>query len=198
MNRLIDRARWTIGTVILGAAITLGLGGISLAAMDMGYSVGHENSDGSGRSSKLQSAFEPDDLYAEECGACHLAYPPGLLPMESWHNMMLGLGDHFGENAELDNDALSHITAYISRNALKPGRRSTMSKMLRNLPESAPARITELPYFVHEHDEVIIRAVEGNPELSSISQCDSCHSGAERGEFDDDRIIIPGFGRWND
>ena len=38
-------------------------------------------------------------LYQEECGSCHMAYPPGLLPGRSWEKLMTGLADHFGENA---------------------------------------------------------------------------------------------------
>ena len=29
-------------------------------------------------------------LYAEECGSCHFAYPPGLLPASSWQQVMTG------------------------------------------------------------------------------------------------------------
>ncbi len=41
-------------------------------------------------------------LYAAECGGCHFAYQPGLLPEASWRKMMGSLADHFGENAELE------------------------------------------------------------------------------------------------
>ena len=34
--------------------------------------------------------------YTQECAACHLAYPPGLLPAASWQRLMGGLGKHFG------------------------------------------------------------------------------------------------------
>ncbi|HPQ24397.1 MAG TPA: cytochrome C, partial [Gammaproteobacteria bacterium] len=40
-------------------------------------------------------------LYLQECGSCHFAYQPGLLPARSWNNLMGGLENHFGENAEL-------------------------------------------------------------------------------------------------
>ena len=31
--------------------------------------------------------------YQEECGGCHMAYPPGLLPAEAWQQVFDNLGD---------------------------------------------------------------------------------------------------------
>ena len=45
-----------------------------------------------------------DALYAQECGSCHMAYPPGLLPGRSWQRLMGNLADHFGDNAELPGE----------------------------------------------------------------------------------------------
>jgi hypothetical protein len=33
-------------------------------------------------------------IYKQECAACHLAYPPGLLPARSWSRIMSGLDKH--------------------------------------------------------------------------------------------------------
>ena len=66
------------------------------------------------------------------------------------------------------------------------------------VPEAAPLRITELPYFVHEHDEIPARLIADNDKVESLSQCNACHRGAERGQFDEDDVVIPGFGRWDD
>ena len=35
--------------------------------------------------------------YQNECGACHFAYQPGLLPARSWQALMTGLDQHFTE-----------------------------------------------------------------------------------------------------
>jgi hypothetical protein len=55
--------------------------------------------------------------YKEECGSCHFAYPPGLLPSKSWEKLLTAdaLSKHFGENAELDSDTLKVIHDYIKR-----------------------------------------------------------------------------------
>jgi hypothetical protein len=83
-------------------------------------------------------------LYENECGSCHMAYPPPLLPAASWQLMMSSLGDHFGDNAELDTATAGQISGFLARNAAGDGRgryaegtwRSTRGRAL-------PLRITE-------------------------------------------------------
>jgi hypothetical protein len=70
---------------------------------------------------------------------------------------------------------------------------------MRSLSASdTPLRITELPYFRHEHDEIPKRLVKDNPEVGGFSQCDSCHQDAKQGYFSENRVTIPGYGRWDD
>ncbi len=40
--------------------------------------------------------------YEKECGACHYAFNPSLLPAASWAGLMTSLREHFGEDASLD------------------------------------------------------------------------------------------------
>ena len=40
--------------------------------------------------------------YRDECGSCHVAYPPGLLPAVSWQRLMSDLPRHYGTDASLD------------------------------------------------------------------------------------------------
>lgn len=97
-----------------------------------------------------------EPLYATECGSCHYAYPPGLLPSASWKVLMSGLADHFGENAELAPDTQRKLEDYLARNSAEhdPG------WIARGIPRSLQsrtetvARITETPYFVRQHDEL--------------------------------------------
>ncbi|WP_372737254.1 hypothetical protein [Neptunomonas sp.] len=51
---------------------------------------------------------------------------------------------------------------------------------------------------MRKHDEIPDRLVEGNPDVGSFSNCNVCHEGAAKGDFDEDRAIIPGYGRWDD
>lgn len=184
MNR--KNIRWFTGTTLLGGILAFGISGISAEAKDALNMKEYRGA----------ATFKQDAVYIEECGACHLAYPPGLLPPESWKAIMVGLEDHFGENAELDTETAAHIGNYLGQP--QHNKRSKMSKIRKGLSNKNPLRITELPYFVHEHNEIPKRMINDNPEVGSLSQCDSCHKEAAKGWFDEDSIYIPGFGRWDD
>lgn len=140
-----------------------------------------------------------DLLYVEECGACHFAYPPGLLPARSWERVMTGLSDHFGDNAELPAETAGKIRTYLAANAADraPNRRGAW--LLRGLgPNDAPLRITELPAFRGEHREIPARLVADNEDVGSLSRCEACHTRAAKGYYNDHDVRIPGYGRWDD
>lgn len=149
------------------------------------------------RSSSVAKVENP--VYIEECGSCHMAYPPGLLPAISWEKLMAGLEDHFGDNAELNVETHHSISQFLFDNSAdrSPYRRS--QKFSRSINyNNVPLRITETPYFRHEHHEIPMRMVTKNPEIKSISNCDACHTGAQQGYFNEHNIRIPGYGRWDD
>ena len=139
-------------------------------------------------------------VYKEECGSCHMAYPPGLLPTRSWEKMMAGLEDHFGENAELDSATTTELTRFLIENSADAEPQYRRSRHItRDLStESVPLRITELAYFRHEHDEIPARLVTANPKVNSFSNCNACHQKAELGSFSEREIMIPGYGKWDD
>jgi len=141
-----------------------------------------------------QGAMATNTTCVEECGSCHMAYPAMLLPQQSWRKIMAGLEDHFGESAELDDATHDELENYLVRES----GRVSYKKLFRNLGNATPVRISELPYFVHEHDEIPAQFVAGNEQVKSLSQCNACHRDAERGRFDEDDVVIPGFGRWDD
>ena len=137
--------------------------------------------------------------FKEECGSCHMVYPAALLPERSWRKMMSGLEDHFGDNAELDGETHKVITDYLVNNSAEATRSGRSHKFYRSIRASdTPLRISELPYFMHEHDELPNRLVKDNPKVNSFSNCQACHQNAEDGSFNEDDINIPGYGRWDD
>lgn len=144
------------------------------------------------KNKKAAPASNP--VYVEECSSCHMAYPARLLPGNSWQKIMIGLDDHFGENAEIDAQTRQEIEAYL----VQVSARNSYRKLFRNLGDSVPIRITELPYFIRKHDEIPAKYVTGNDKVKSFSQCNACHRDAERGRFDEDDIFITGVGRWDD
>jgi cytochrome c553 len=127
--------------------------------------------------------------WKSECGACHVAYPPALLPERSWRKLMSGLERHFGDDASLDPASVKEITDFLARNSAEHSSRS--AKILRGIaPADAPLRITETPWFQRKHDE--IRAdVWKRPKVGSAANCAACHTGAEKGDYDEDRVRIP-------
>ena len=52
--------------------------------------------------------------YQQECAACHVAYPPGMLPAASWQRVMGNLSHHYGTDASLDPAAASRDLAASS------------------------------------------------------------------------------------
>lgn len=140
-----------------------------------------------------------DPAYLEECGSCHFAYPPGLLPSISWQGIMNGLADHFGDNAELDDQTAERLNKYLEANAADKSEYRRSRAIMNSLrhTSTAPLRITETPYFKHEHREIPKRIIE-LPEVGSLSQCNACHRYAENGSFSEHEIWIKGVGQWDD
>ena len=145
-------------------------------------------------------AAKSSPVYMEECGSCHMAYPPGLLPSNSWRRIMTELADHFGDNAELDEQTAQQISDFMTSNAADKSRYRRSQQLMASINPStgqAPMRITENPYFKHEHDEVPDRVIKQSG-ATSLSHCNACHQRAEEGSFNEREIWIKGLGRWDD
>jgi hypothetical protein len=138
-------------------------------------------------------------LYQQECGGCHLAYPPELLPAASWRAVMAGLGDHFGDNAELDPANARQVTAILVANAADQAPGAYAEHTRRATQGRAPSlRLTGTDYFRGKHHEIPAKMVTGNPQVGSFSRCDACHARAASGSFDEGEVRIPGYGGFDD
>ncbi len=138
-------------------------------------------------------------LYRDECGSCHLAYPPGLLPARSWQAVMNRLDRHFGENAELDATTAAEIVDYLDKRAADRSDYRRSRRFADSVPRDASVlRITETRYFQRKHDEIPRWVMQQGDRTLRFSQCDSCHTEAERGVFNEHTVHIPGLGRWED
>lgn len=125
-----------------------------------------------------------DAIVEAECGACHLAFSPAMLPVRSWQAIMSGLADHFGEDASLDAESVSHIENYLGAHAADSS--SRYREVLRGLSSAdAPLRISDLPWWIREHDEVRPTAFD-DPKVGSKANCVACHRGAASGWYEDD------------
>jgi hypothetical protein len=133
----------------------------------------------------------PNARFQSECGACHVAYPPALLPARSWEKLMAGLADHFGEDASLDADSAREITAYLVRESGDRGESRKGRKVANSIPASdSPLRITDTQWFRHEHDD-IAPAVWRRAAIRSAANCSACHKGAPEGDYSERRVSIP-------
>lgn len=118
-------------------------------------------------------------LYQEECGACHLAYPPRMLPSQSWDALLNGLSDHFGQNAELDAETRRTLGEWLARWAAPSGAQ-----------RGTPLRITDTSWWIRKHDE-IPNAVFARTSIGSRANCAGCHGTADEGNFNEHRVKIP-------
>ena len=128
----------------------------------------------------------PLSAHARECGACHMAYPPALLPAASWRRLMAGLQNHFGTDASLERPAQQSIETWLTAHAA--GARETGGDGA--MPPPPDDRITRAPWFVREHREVPA-ATWSRPAIKSPSNCNACHGRAEQGDFSEHGVRIP-------
>jgi mono/diheme cytochrome c family protein len=109
---------------------------------------------------------EDNAAWRGECGACHMPYPPAMLPAEDWLIIMNTLDRHFGANASLDEKTLKEILAYLERN----GGRAMFSGSADELP-----RITATGWFAQKHQSAIRLWRKGR--VRSLADCLACHQG---------------------
>ncbi len=119
----------------------------------------------------------------KECGECHLAFPPQMLPARSWGKLMGDLANHFGENATLDQAVRDDIAAYLAQHAADAPGATGAAKFINGLAaDTTPLRITETPYWKQEHDEIAAARYK-DPKIKSKANCTACHRTADKGEF---------------
>ncbi len=117
--------------------------------------------------------------WKEECGSCHLAYPPSFLSAESWKRLMSGLDKHFGDNAAIDAKLNQEILDFLVRNAGSGDRYS-----------AASMRISDTPWFTRKHREVPSRAWT-DPAVKSRANCAACHINAASGDWSEHGVRMP-------
>lgn len=123
----------------------------------------------------------PPRPYVQECAACHIAYPPGMLPAASWSRLMAGLDRHYGTDAALDPADVQVVSRWLAAHA-DTGRRAEAA-----VPQD---RITRTGWFLRKH-----RHIEADtwrlPSVRSAANCMACHSQADRGRFGDHGLRLP-------
>ena len=141
-----------------------------------------------GRAQAGGSHFYPpvaDPVVKEECGSCHLAFAPSMLPANSWKRMMADLKNHFGDDASVDANTAKTITDYLVANAADTGGRRYSDKLMGGMTATnAPLRITELPKWTKEHRKVPDWEWK-HKDVRTKANCTACHADAALGYYDE-------------
>lgn len=124
-------------------------------------------------------------VFEEECGSCHLAFPPQMLHADSWRAMMNDLSRHFGVDASLDDKRRIAIADFLVANA---GGRKTGDT--RDASGKPLLRITETAHFKKEHRD-IAAATWQRAAIKSPANCAACHVDAAQGDYRERSIRIP-------
>lgn len=130
-------------------------------------------------------------VYKKECGACHMAFSPNMLPEKSWMVMMANLQDHFGDDASIDDSSKMEIEEFLVKYAAEKSLEEASIKFIRSIgSNSPPQKITDIAYWKDKHKQ-IPAAVYGHGLIKSKINCVACHKWAEYGSFEDSDIRIP-------
>ena len=132
-----------------------------------------------------------NEAYLKECGSCHLAYQPQLLPKRSWEKIMNTLDKHFDDSATLDETIRKEILAYVVKNSAETSPSKVSQRILSSIGNAeVPLRITDTAYFKRKHREVRAEVFK-QKSVGSRSNCGACHTSAEKGDYDEHKVRIP-------
>ncbi len=154
-----------------GAALTL------LAALAAG--VGAAGSRPAGGSAPVGVAVDP--VWTRECGDCHFAYPPPLLPRAAWDSLLAPGADHFGEVLGLDAQTAAALGAFAAAHAAEAGETEFAVRVAGE--GAAGPRISDTDAWRAAHEAVPAERFT-DPAVRSASRCGACHPDAAQGAFD--------------
>ena len=136
-------------------------------------------------------ALAGDPKWREECGSCHLAFHPSLLPARSWKKLIADQEQHFGEDLALDEPTRAALLAFAASNAAEQHATEAAFKIHGSVKaEDTPLRITQTPYWIKKHRD-IAASDWLLPQVKSKMNCAACHQDAEAGTFEDAAMRIP-------
>ena len=127
--------------------------------------------------------------WEKECGACHMAFHPSLLPAQSWAAIMSNLSQHFGEDASLDAAAEKEIADYLASHSAETWD-SLAANRLRSVDPARPLEITATRFWLRMHSG-IAPAVFSGKAVGAKQNCSACHRDAASGMFAPQEISIP-------
>lgn len=139
---------------------------------------------------KQEYAMLHEDFY-NECGSCHITYPPYLLPKKSWALMMDDLENHFGDDASIDKMTNISIRSFLEKNSSENSTHEAAFKILKTLKENhSTIAITKTPYWEKRHKD-IDEKIFLSKEVKSKANCSACHQDIEYGLLENNLIKLP-------
>ncbi len=130
-----------------------------------------------------------DPAWQRECGSCHEAYHPSLLPARSWTATFAQQHEHFGEDLALDDSVVSSLSAFATEHSAEHAATPAAWKFDSRTPRDlTPLRITDTPYWKRRHRSL------GDAQWKQTKKidCGGCHFDAELGTFEPGAIAIGG------
>ncbi len=128
-------------------------------------------------------SFAPLPKYQQECAACPIAYPAGMLPAASWQRLMASLDKHYGTDASLDDASRREIDGWLKANA-------GSYKRVSEVP--VQDRITKSAWFLRKHrDGEVPAGIWQRAAVGSPANCAACHPNAALGNFNEHEIRFP-------
>jgi hypothetical protein len=138
-----------------------------------------------------------DPVYVKECGACHFAYSPGLLPARSWELHMNRMEKHFGESVVLPEPARESIGRYLAQNAADRSDYAGSQLFMERLdPKATPYRLMDVPLYREMHRIMLeVIGMKAKVKVRTLTNCNACHQYAPEGSFGNRELFVPGLTR---
>lgn len=126
-------------------------------------------------------------LFVKECASCHILYPPNLLPKKSWEIMMSDLGNHFGDDASIDEESNKNILAFLVNNSAETSTTKASFKFLNSIGDKDIIALTKTTFWEKKHRD-IPKELFLNKDIKSKANCKACHSDVEKGLIENENI----------
>ncbi|MFV0564141.1 cytochrome C [Malaciobacter mytili] len=146
---------------------------------------------------KKDVSLVTNEIYTNECGSCHFAYFPGLLPQNSWEKLMSGLDNHFGDDASVDEQTFQTLSKFLNDNSAEKNMNYKRSrKIVKSIAkDEVYIAISKTPY-IHKKHKKIRKDLITQKEVKGLFNCTACHKSAKKAIFNDDDVNIPNYGKW--
>ena len=161
-----------LATAIGIAALLLSIGYVALWSP-------HDTQRLAREESALRAAMKLEP-WSKECGSCHLAYAPAMLPIASWQRTVDEQEKHFGEDLGLTEAMSARLLAH-AKSAAAPSWGAW--KLASSVPAGeAPLEVSATPFWKSAHASLPESAFRP-PVSAGKHECEACHRDAGSGKF---------------